>query len=280
METTTQSREVPRTPRPPLERPTSFLGPALGMGVTLGPSLVLDLMWASAVTATLLGGRPRSRAFRVATSVASLMPWGWLLLRPRMLYWGANPAEVTRALPGDGIVPNPVGGSTRAITIDARPEDVWPWLVQIGFRRAGWYSYDLLEQAAGAGQFVEGHSAEHILPRFQDLKVGDIIPMSRWTGMQVAELVPARALVLRSVIEEEAPPWGVSSWAFVLEPIGGRKTRLLVRGRSGGDPRRWGMRALGQLIEFPHFVMERKMMLGLKKRAEKAAHALGAATWA
>lgn len=270
METTTQAREAPLPPHPPLERPTSLLGPAVGMGVTMGPSLVLDLAWASAVTAAILGGRPRNRMLRAATRVGALMPWGWLLLRPWMLYWGASSEEVSRALPGDGLIPNPVGGSTRAVTIDARPEDVWPWLVQLGYRRAGWYSYDVLEQAAGAGAFVEGHSAEHVLPQFQGLKVGDIIPMSRWTGMQVAELVPARALVLRSVIDEEAPAWGLSSWAFVLEPTAEGKTRLLVRGRAGADPRRWAARVLGQLIEFPHFVMERKMMLGLKERAERA----------
>jgi hypothetical protein len=280
METTTQAAVEPRAPHPPLERPTSWLGPSLAMGVSMGPSLVLDLVWASAVTATLLGGRPRSRALRVATSVASLMPWGWLLLRPWMRFWGARASEVTRPLPGDGLVPNPVGGSTRAVTIDARPEDVWPWLVQIGYRRAGWYSYDLLEQAAGAGEFVEGHSAEHVLSQLQDLKVGDVIPMSRWTGMQVAELVPARTLVLRSAVDDEVPPWGMTSWAFVLEPTEDGKTRLLVRGRDGGDPRGWATRLFGQLIEFPHFVMERKMMLGLKKRAEQAARSRGAASGA
>ncbi|WP_205520264.1 hypothetical protein [Pyxidicoccus caerfyrddinensis] len=267
---TTPSREAPRAPHPPLERPTSLLGPALGAGVTMGPSLVLDLAWASAMTAVMLGGRPRSRLLRVVTSVASLMPWSWLLLRPWMLYWGASAEEVTRALPGDGLVPNPVGGSTRAVTIHARPEDVWPWLVQLGYGRGGWYSYDVLEQAAGAARFVEGHSADHVLPQLQGLKVGDVIPMSRWTGMQVVELEPARALVLRSAIDDEAPAWGMSSWAFVLEPVGEGRTRLLVRGRAGADPRRWVARALGQLIELPHFVMERKMLLGLKARAERA----------
>ncbi|QSQ25393.1 hypothetical protein JY651_10890 [Pyxidicoccus parkwayensis] len=278
MEKTTQP-PTPRPPHPPLEKPTSLLGPALGMGVTMGPSLVLDLLWASAVTATLLGGRSRGRAFQAASRVGALMPWGWLLVRPWMLCWGATPEEVRRALPGDALVPNPVGGSTRAVTIDAPPEAVWPWLVQMGYRRAGWYSYDWLEQTAGAGGFVEGHSADHVLPHLQGLQVGDVIPMSRWTGMQVMELVPSRVLVLSSAVDEEAPAWGLSSWAFVLEPVAGGRTRLLVRGRSGMEPRRWMQRALAQLIELPHFVMERRMMLGLKARAERAAHALGAATW-
>ncbi|WP_208718784.1 hypothetical protein [Corallococcus sicarius] len=269
METTPPSREQQRPPHPPLERPTSLLGPAVGMGVTLGPSLVLDLASASATAAVLLGARPRNRALRAALVVASLAPWGWRLARPWLLNWGAGSEEITRALPGDGLVPNPVAVNTRAITIDARPEDVWPWLVQIGYRRAGWYSYDVLERAAGAGEFVEGHSADHIHPRLQALAVGDIIPMSRWTGMQVAELVPARALVLRSVMDDETPTWGVTTWAFVLEPLGEGRTRLLVRGRTGGDPRRWGERVFGQLIEFPHFVMERKMLLGVKARAER-----------
>ncbi|GMU06416.1 hypothetical protein [Corallococcus caeni] len=266
---TTQSREQRRTPPPPLERPTSVLGPALGLGVTLGPSLALDLASASATAAVLLGVRPRSRSLRAALVVAALVPWGWRLVRPWLLNWGADSEEVLRALPGDGLVPNPVAVNTRGITIHARPQDVWPWLVQIGYRRAGWYSYDVLERAAGAGEFVEGHSADHLHPRLQALAVGDIIPMSRWTGMQVAELAPARALVLRSVMEEETPAWGVTTWAFVLEPLGEDRTRLLVRGRTGGDPRRWAARMFGQLIEFPHFVMERKMLFGVKERAER-----------
>lgn len=273
METTMQGPEARRTLRPPLERPTSFLGPALGISVTMGPSLVLDFAWATALTAVLLGGRRRGRLLQAASSLGALMPWGWLLARPWMLFWGASSDEVTRALPGDSLIPNPVSGSTRALTIDARPEEVWPWLVQIGFRRAGWYSYDWLEQLAGAGQFAEGHSATHVLPRFQGLKVGDIVPMSRWTGMEVVELQPARALVLRSVVDEEHPAWGLSSWAFVLEPVGEQQTRLLVRGRAAADPRKWAARLLGQLIELPHFVMERRMMLGLKQRAERAAPA-------
>jgi hypothetical protein len=186
-----------------------------------------------------------------------------------MLFWGATKAEIKRSLPGDDLVPNPTYTETRAITINACPEEVWRWLVQIGFRRAGWYSYDFLEAAAGAGDFAEGHSASYVHPELQTLVPGDVILMSPWTGYQVAEVNPGRALVLSSTGFAGAL-MPRSTWVFVLEPDGGR-TRLLVRGRSEPNPRdpvEWGF---NHLIEAPHFIMERRMLLGLKERAERAA---------
>src|SRR2546422_155339 len=115
--------------------------------------------------------RTRSLA-RVAGAVAGLGALGlyFRVLRPMQLRWGATDDEVQRALPGDDNVPQPTFNATRAVTVDAQPEEIWPWLIQIGAGRAGWYSYDLLDNL--------GHpSAERIIPEFQQLAVGDLIPI-------------------------------------------------------------------------------------------------------
>lgn len=201
------------------------------------------------------------------------------VVRPRLLDWGSTPDERSRPLPGDEIVtdvvPAAMGRHTRAVTIDAPPEAIWPWLVQIGDRRAGFYSYDWFERATGTVHYIEGrHSAARIHPELQDLKVGDRIdtgsigPDFR-IGSPVTVLEPNRALVM-------------GTWAFVLDPLAGGRTRLLVREAYPGlirlaVPVRFGLlRAIGAAIDYAvgeplHFVMERKMMLGLKQRAEGAA---------
>ena len=93
------------------------------------------------------------------------------VVRPRQLRWGATDEEVARALPGDELVAAPTFDATRAITIEARPEDIWPWLVQVGVSRAGWYSYDHLDNLGRP-------SARRIIPELQGLKPGDVLPMS------------------------------------------------------------------------------------------------------
>ena len=92
-------------------------------------------------------------------------------LRPWQLRWGATDAEVGRTMPGDEDVPHPTFNATRAVSVAATPEQIWPWLVQIGLGRAGWYSYDWLDN-------LGRHSAERILPEFQHLTIGDVIPLS------------------------------------------------------------------------------------------------------
>jgi hypothetical protein len=197
------------------------------------------------------------------------------VVRPWMLHWGSTTEERRRPLPGDDvtneIVPAGMARDTRAVTIDAPPEAVWPWLVQVGDRRAGFYSYDWIERATGTVHYVEGrHSATRIHPELQDVKVGDRIDTGSIgrdfrIGSPVTVLEPNRALVM-------------GTWAFVLQPISGGRTRLLVREPYPGwirqvMPVRYGLlRALGAAIDYAigeplHFAMERKMMLGLKQRA-------------
>lgn len=195
------------------------------------------------------------------------------VVRPVMLEWGSTPEERGAVLPGDDIPGGVMSHHTRALTIDAPPEAVWPWLVQIGDRRAGFYSYDWIERFVfpGTVHYVERtHSATRIHPELQDLRVGDRINTgsvgSYAIGNPVTVLRPNRALV-------------IGTWAFVLDPRPGAQTRLLVRERDEGwlrlaAPKRSGLlRAIGGLVDYVvgeplHFVMVRRMMLGLKARAE------------
>ena len=150
-----------------------------------------------------------------AAEVAAYLAW-----RPTMLRWGTEGAEATEPLPGDSNVPNPRFQSTRAITIDAPPERVWPWIVQMGIYRAGFYTHDRVERLFRA-RFVEGkHSATRIHPELQDLKVGDRVPYGVGVFSPVTELEPNRYLV--------------AGEAFVLRPLPGNRTRFLIRYRAMG----------------------------------------------
>jgi hypothetical protein len=212
-----------------------------------------------------------------AAGIAAAALTGYdLLVRPRILNWGASSDEQRMQLPGDDIASGVPAQYTKAVTIQAPPEAVWPWLAQIGDHRAGWYSYDRIERFLflGTVHYIEGtHSATRIHPQLQQLRIGD--PINTGTigkvtiGSPVAVLEPGRALV-------------IGTWAFILQPRPDDQTRLLVRNRDWGylraaAPRRLALlrAALGAvdyLIGDPlHFAMERKMMLGLKQRAESAA---------
>lgn len=192
-------------------------------------------------------------------------------VRPWMLDWGSTHEERSAMLPGDDVPDESMSYRTRGLTIDAPPEVVWPWLVQIGDRRGGFYSHDWLERHIGV-HYVEGrHSATRIHAELQDLEVGDRIATASFGAMvidaPVTVLEPNRALV-------------VGTWAFILLPYEGGRSRLLIREREPGwirraAPRRSGfLRAAGGLVDYAigeplHFVMTRKMMLGIKDRAER-----------
>lgn len=170
------------------------------------------------------------------------------------MQWGAEPAEVAGVLPGDELLPDADGVSTRAITIEAPPSDVWPWLAQMGpAPRGGAYTYDWIENLLG----LHMHSADTVLPEFQDLQVGETIAFGANTMR--AELVrPGRALAWRSTD-------GNWVWAFTLvERDGG--TRLVSRNRYRLPT--LGARLIMLAMEPGSLVMERKMLRGLKARAE------------
>jgi hypothetical protein len=180
------------------------------------------------------------------------------LIHPWHVCWGATREEVHRHLPGDDLVPA-AGGTTRAITIEAPPALVWPWLVQIGFGRAGWYSYDWIDNDGRP-------SAAVILPEFQDLAVGDHIPMTPDLGFDVVSIDEGTSLVSLSGD-------GTTSWCLLVEADREGGTRLISRFRAVVQPSVLGV--VWSLITDPgSFVMERRMLKGIKRRAE----ALAAAT--
>jgi hypothetical protein len=176
------------------------------------------------------------------------------------LRWGATDAEVTAAMPGDELVPDPSFSATRAITIQASPELVWPWIVQLGTGRAGFYSYDLFDNAARP-------SADEVLPQFQQTRLGDWVPMSRkvteTTAFKVEAFQSNRWLLW-------AKPH--STWAWQLTPLDGSRTRLVTRLKERYDWRSPGLALLTLvLFEFGDFPMMRKLLLGIRRRAERLA---------
>lgn len=174
-------------------------------------------------------------------------------VRPWQLTWGATPAEVSRSLPSDQLVERPSFNATRAITIDAAPHDVWPWLVQVGVTRAGWYSYDLLDN-------LGRDSARRIIPELQSLAEGDVIPMSPdgKHGMRVLSMQAPHSMVWGEA--------GDTTWAWQLDETGVGGTRLVARVRSRY---RWlsPSIAFSLLLELGDIWMMRKMLLNLRERA-------------
>lgn len=194
------------------------------------------------------------------------------LIRPWYNRWGATTEQLSSPLPGDELVPQPLMGYTRAVTIDAPVDRVWPWLAQLGQGRGGLYSYDGLENLIGC----RIHSLDHLDPALQNLQVGDLIPMGPpgYPCYFVAALQPPQYLVLLSVDPrtrqpvkpESAPEKGhsLATWQFCLQSLPGGDTQLLCRQRLAYTP---DMAWIWRLTEPFAFVMERKMLLGIRQRA-------------
>lgn len=182
------------------------------------------------------------------------------LLRPWYGRWGATDAEVKKRLPGDDQVAHPNLESTRAITIQAPSEQVWPWLVQMGQGRGGLYSYERLENLVGCGM----HNADSINPEDQQLNIGDKIRLSQDENTPhfvVTAIEPGKAIILGG----DDPP---TSWGFILEPIDEASTRLIIRFRQHYEPKPTNVLAWRIFTDPITFVMERKMLQGIKLRVE------------
>jgi hypothetical protein len=181
--------------------------------------------------------------------------------------WGTTEAERQKKLPGDDLVPDVREQLTYAVTIKTPEAAIWPWLVQLGQGRGGWYSYAWIENVLGAGI----HNVDRIHPEWQHLQVGDTVRMYREGGgpppYEVVALEPERALLLGHRLGAKAPVWG-ESWAFVLQRIDERSTRLMSRERfSASLPP--ALQVLNYFLTPGYFLMCRKMLLGIKQRAER-----------
>jgi hypothetical protein len=178
--------------------------------------------------------------------------------------WGATPADLARVMAGDRLLPDPTYSGTTAITVNAAPEHIWPWLVQIGYQRGGLYSYDWLDRLFG---YLDRPSATRILPEFQNLAVGDTIPMGQGPSWPVAVVEPQRALVL-DMRNMAGLDW---VWQFGVYPVDETRTGLVSR--SCVRTQRLWARLLTHAIEPAGFVMTRRMLIGIKQRAEALAAA-------
>lgn len=213
-----------------------------------------------------------------------------LVVDPWRRGWGVDPAEQVKPLAGDDIVPGDVTSDTRGITIRASRDAVWPWLAQMGYGRAGWYSYDQID--------MDRPSATRIRPEWQSLSVGDVVRTHPAGGFVVREIEPGRHLVLyldtelvrqqaNDAAEADPTPANLKmagafmegtqpsdfavSWAFVLEDAGEGRTRLIerFRVRFGESDKPW-MRVSMPVMGFGVFVMMRKQLLGIRDRVERA----------
>ena len=197
-------------------------------------------------------------------AVAAVIP----LFRSWQLRWGATREEATGALPGDEILPRADVTATRAVAIDAPADRVWPWIAQLGQGRGGLYSYDWLENLVGC----DIHSADRVVPQWQRIEVGDEIKLHPDVSLIVLSVQPGRILVVRNEVPTgSTPPPYDFTWAFVLRHAPGGGTRLLVRERYR-HVRRWAP-LLVEPICVVSFVMSRRMLRGIRSRAEQSAPA-------
>jgi hypothetical protein len=233
----------------------------------------------------MTAGRPVGRVARAARLVTDVVGGGAQVLgalvasplaRRRYNRWGATAREVAAAMPGDDLVPRSRLGYTRAITIRAEAEDVWPWLVQIGQGRGGLYSYDGLENLVGC----RIRSAERLLPEHQRLAVGDLVRLGPegYPCFRVHRVDPPTTLVL--VGADPRPPHatpgpgspaGIATWQWTLRPAGPGRTRVVVRQRLSYPD---AQHVLWRVVEPVAFVMERRMLHGIRRRAEAGARGL------
>lgn len=174
--------------------------------------------------------------------------------------WGATEDEQLRVMPGDDFVVAPEYVTTRAITVDAPPDAIYPWLAQMGYRRGGLYSYDFLDRVFG---FLDAPSSKVILPQYQDLKPGDVIPVGKGEPFPVKDLKKDEYLLLAG--ESEGMRW---TWSTALYPTGDGMTRIVTRNTGAGMGAGFPKRLMFVGIDLAAFIMVRRWLKVLKGRAE------------
>lgn len=204
-----------------------------------------------------------------------LLGMGYLGVRPWMLRWGATRTEAERPMAGDDLIAASIMSSTRAIEIAAPAERIWPWLAQMGQGRGGFCSYDWLENALG----MDIHNVDQILPELQDPRPGGLIPFWRGAGVNVAAVAPPHLLVLAGTLVAPKGEGGAAAseaggtWVFAVEEHPAGTTRLVIRSRVARSAPAWLAAIMMRLMELMHFIMERRMLLGIRERAERAQRA-------
>lgn len=181
-----------------------------------------------------------------------------LFARPYQLSWGATSQELKQAMPGDELEQHPEFYATRAITIAGTPQEIWPWLLQMGYGRAGYYGYDILENL-GSERGIR--SADRIIPEFQSFKVGDEVPISSVAKMYFHSIVPDRHLIWTGKGNK-------GSFLWALHPVDEGHTRLVSRIRWSFHWSQLSLLSLDLFTEFADFLAVRKILQGVKGRVE------------
>lgn len=221
---------------------------------------------------------PRMRLEAKVLGLAAAGVGVYVAVRPRLMRWGATDEEVTGPYPGSDVVPGGERGATMAVTIDATPDEVWPWLVQMGGDRGGWYSWDRLDNGGRP-------SATEVHPEWQDLAVGDTVrywtrkgPVAAW---EVAALEPNRFLGLHGLTDlrgrrldptkPRPPAYTEGLWGFLLTGLPGGRTRLVISGYQTFRPR-WLERFTNYWLYIPAvWPMQARMLVVLKRNIERRA---------
>lgn len=224
--------------------------------------LVAPIAWSlvGGSAALVLGMTPDVMLFAAAACLAAsgVSRYGFEILTR----WGATDEDLARPMRADTLVADPNYNATLAIVIAAEPKHIWPWLVQMGYKRGGLYSYDWLDRLFG---FLDRPSADRILPEFQTLRAGDVIPVGRGADFPVGDVVPERSLLLGG--RADGAEW---VWELGLYPMDAHRTTLVSRNR-GRMPSTIPFTVFRWLLEFAAFVMTRRMLIGLKQRSERLA---------
>ena len=215
--------------------------------------------------------------FRRAVIALALNAVSWLLygmfviavyfavIRDLQMNWGATGEEITRTMMGDELLEKPDMNATRAIEIYAQPEEIWPWIIQIGYNRGGFYGFDNIDNG--------GHpSSDIILPEFQDLQVGDSIPGGEYKGqifniLEVAEVTPGREMAW---VFLKGTPWGGGTWSWRLYKVDENRSRLVSRLRQKYSFDSFQGAVSWSMIDAIEILMMRTTLRGIKLRAERA----------
>ena len=215
------------------------------------------------------------RVWQLVNFVGGVTTLYFMVIRPWHLKWGTTPAEVDRTLPGDDLIPDAKINATHAITINVPIEQAWPWIAQIGQGRGGFYSYEFIEDAMG----LNIHNVDRILPDLPAPQIGQHMLLSDNFGVPYVVVDAPRALVVHGdtrtggseALRLRAGDHVAVTWGWYLDPIDDHTTRLIERWRADYGPGLLNTLGYRLLMEPGAFIMQRKMLLGLKARAEKPA---------